>query len=190
MKHFIIPSLLCILLASCSTVQKTSSQDKRSSDSLAAHTAAQSELKTTKETVDTVLTVKPDTLKGGAQITPPDQSKPDKPQVHELESNNIAVKATYNPRTGKLDIEARTKPKKIPVKINREITEAKHTTEAKVIATANRSDYTHNEQVRKAPDVPWYLNLRNWFWILFVLAILYVVIRNRISIISLIRRVI
>ena len=181
--------MLSLALASCRSVQKSSIQDKRSSDSLAAHTAAQSDVKHTKETLDTLVTVKPDTLKGTVQITPAYPSKTDTPQVHELESNNIKIKATYNPRTGKLDIEARTKPKTIAVKVNREVTESRTRSEASLVATGKTSSHKRDETVKEPPKFPWYLNLRTWFWILFVLAIIYVCIRNRVPVISLIRRV-
>ena len=190
MKRFSTLLMLSLALTSCRSVQKASTEDKRSSDSLAAHTTALSEVKTTKETVDTVLTVKPDSLKGSAQLTPPDQSKPDTSQVHELESDDIAVKATYNPRTGKLDIEARTKPKTIPVKFNRETNESRTRSQSSIVATRNTSSHRRDETIKEPPKVPWYLNLRIWFWILFILAFTYVLIRNRVPVISLIRRVI
>ena len=190
MKRLFLPLLMIsVALSSCRSVRTNSNEDKKSSDSLAAEISASSDLKVTKESLDTILTVKPDTLKGSAQIAPPDENKPDKPQVHELESNDIAVKATYNPRTGKLDIEARTKPKKIPVKINREITEAKHRSDAKMVARSEQSHSRQSQTAKEPPKLPWYLNLRNWFWILFILAVIYVCIRNRIQLFSLIRRV-
>jgi hypothetical protein len=190
MKRFSTLLMLSLALTSCRIVKTNSTEDKRSSDSLVAHTAAQSDVKTTKETVDTVLTVRPDSLKGSAQITPSDQSKPDTPQVHELESDDIAVKATYNPRTGKLDIEARTKPKTIPVKFNREITESRTRSHSSIVATGKTSSHKRDETIKEPAKVPWYLNLRIWFWILFILTAIYVLIRNRVPVISLIRRVI
>jgi hypothetical protein len=157
MKHLLIAACIALLTVGCASHKKTITETHSATDSV----AKSAHLRVTTRTIDTVAKSKPDSLSGSFAITgyvPPSlltiAGKPFEQWT--FASGALTVTATLNKATGKVDLQANTKPQDVPVHLHETTIEA-DTHEAAV----KKENDTYDKKVQRT-------NWTLWLWAVFI----------------------
>ncbi len=125
MKHLLISACIAIVTVGCASHKKLVTETHSATDSV----AKSAHLRVTTRTIDTVAKSKPDSLRAAFAITgyvPPSlPTIAGKPfEQWTFASGALTVTATLDKATGKVDLQANTKPQEVPVQLHEMTVEA------------------------------------------------------------------
>lgn len=152
-----------LLFASCGRLHHTTATDTTLSKESGSTDVVESI--TTKETVDTIVTVKPDSTESVVDIVP------DRDTTYTvIDNDRQSVEITYDAVAKKLRTKAVVKQTSVPVTINREThIDRKVSADYKSV---EKTKHHEEERTKTNPLIPW------WFWFIIILCTVgYVVFR-------------